>query len=130
VASSDQAANDVTLIDIPTDSQYRATLRIYGFTSAPMNVSVAILPENGDTAFARFDVELNGIVTIEYVPFPPNPAYRALDPLIPAARAAGGRVRIEITNHGDILSPPPPKIWAFVSLTNNVTNQVTIVTPR
>jgi hypothetical protein len=62
--------------------------------------------------------------------FPPHPSYIALDPIPPAARAAGGRVRIELTNYGANVSPPLANIWAFVSLTNNETNQVTLVTPK
>jgi hypothetical protein len=130
IARLDQAAGDVTLIDIPVDSKYRATLRIYAFTAAPMRVGVKIYRESGDTPLSEFDVELHGIQTIEFVPFPPHPAYLALDPLVPAARAAGGRVRIELTNYGANVSPPLPNIWAFVSLTNNETNQVTMVTPK
>lgn len=130
VVRLDQAAPDIEIIDVPVEANSRATLRIYGFTPAPMRVGVTILPESGDTPYAQYDVELHGIVTIEYVPFPPHPAYIALDPIPAAARAAGGRVRIELTNYGANVSPPLPNIWGFVSLTNNETNQVTVITPR
>lgn len=121
---------DVRIVDIPIDEQYRAMLRIYAFTPEPMLVGVTVLPENGDTPYAQFDVVLRGILTTEFVPFPPHPSYIALDPIPPAARAAGGRVRIELTNYGANVSPPLPSIWAFVSLTNNETNQVTIIPSR
>lgn len=130
VVRSDQFAGDLAIVDVPVDPKYRATLRIYALTAAPMSVGVVIYPESGDTPYAQFDIPLNGIVTIDHVPFPPHPAYAAFDPLVPAVRAAGGRVRIEITNYNINLSPPPPTIWAFLSLTNNETNQVTIVTPK
>ena len=130
VVGDDQSASGINLFDIPVDPKYRATLRIYGFTPAPMTVGVTILRESGDIPLAQFEVELRGIVTTEFVPFPPHPAYIAIDPLVPAVRAAGGRVRIELSNLGDNVSPPPPHIWAFVSVTNNETNQVTIITPK
>lgn len=130
VVRYDQVSGHVTLVDIPVEDKYRATLRIYGFTPAPMRIGVSIYPQTGDVPLSQFDVQLHGINTFEYVPFPPHPAYLALDPLVPAVRAAGGRVRIELTNYGDNVSPPLPNIWAFVSLTNNETNQVTIVTPK
>jgi hypothetical protein len=130
VVRDDQGAQDLSIVDVPVDPQYRATLRIYAFTPEPMRVGVTILREDGDTPFAQFDVQLHGILTTDFVPFPPYPAYIALDPIPAAARAAGRRLRIELTNYGENVSPPLPNIWAFVSLTNNETNQVTIVTPK
>jgi hypothetical protein len=130
VVRRDEASSGITLIDIPIDPRYRATLRIYGFTAAPMQVGVRILPEDGDTPIEQFDVELQGIINAVFEPFPAHPAYLALDPLTPAVRASGGRVRIELTNYGDNVSPPPPAIWAFVSITNNETQQVTVISPK
>ncbi|HYC59128.1 MAG TPA: IPT/TIG domain-containing protein [Thermoanaerobaculia bacterium] len=131
VAWGNQAAPDITLIDIPTDPRYRATLRVYGFTAAPMRVGVKIYPEDGMVPIDQFDVDLLGIVTTEFVPFPPHPAYFVLDPITDAVRASGNeRIRIELTNYGANVSPPPPNIWGFVSITNNETQQVTAVTPK
>ncbi|MFL6244743.1 MAG: IPT/TIG domain-containing protein [Thermoanaerobaculia bacterium] len=130
VVRADQGGQDLTIVDVPIDERYRSMLRIYAFTPEPMRVGVTVLPESGDTPYAKFDVVLHGILTTNFVPFPPHPAYLALDPIPPAARAAGGRVRIELTNYGANVSPPLANIWAFVSLTNNETNQVTIVTPK
>jgi len=131
VVRADQAAHELTIFDVPVDPKYRATLRIYGFTPAPMPVRVSIYPEIGVPALRQFDVTLNGIVNATFDPFPLHPAYIALDPLGDAIRASiVRRVRIEITNFAPVITPPPAKIWAFVSLTNNETNQVTIVTPK
>jgi hypothetical protein len=130
VVNINNASGDVLLIDVPTDANYRATLRIYAFTAAPMLVGVSVFPEDGDTVLQHYDVELHGIVNVNYDPFPPYPAYLAIDPLTPVVRASGKRVRIELTNYGNNVSPPPPAIWGFVSITNNVTQQVTAVTPR
>jgi hypothetical protein len=131
VVRADQAANSLTIFDVPVDPKYRATLRIYGFTPSPMPVRVTIYPEIGIPSLRQFDVTLHGIVNVTFDPFPLHPAYIALDPLGDAIRASiVRRVRIEITNFAPIITPPPAKIWAFVSLTNNETNQVTIVTPK
>jgi hypothetical protein len=131
VPSIDDGAGDITLIDIPVDPKYRARLRIYAFTEAPMNVGVKVFPASGDHAIESYNVELDGIIHIQPVELPPYPAYAAIDPLTPAVRGSGEeRVRIEITNYNAIVSPPPPKIWAFISITNNDTQQVTTVTPR
>jgi hypothetical protein len=123
---------DITLIDIPTDPRFRATLRIYGFTPGAMLVGVRVYRELFNFLLAEYDVFLNGRETFEAEEFTPYPSYIALDPLTPEVRAAaaGRRVRIELTNYGSNVSPPPPNIWAFVSLTHNETQQVTVVTPR
>jgi hypothetical protein len=39
--------------------------------------------------------------------------------------SGAGNVRLEIT-----LDSPDQRLWAFVSVTNNVTQRVTIVTPQ
>jgi hypothetical protein len=131
VVSIDEAKGDLTLIDIPVDPAYRATLRVYAFTQAPMLIGVKVFPEDGDTPIQEYSVPLNGIVTFDAVEFPPYPAYTAFDPLTSVVRAANQpRVRIEITNFNANVSPPPPPIWAFVSITSNSTQQVTAVVPK
>src|SRR5215203_5330084 len=134
VVRADQAGHELTIFDVPVDPKYRATLRIYGFTPAPMQVGVTIYSEDGNTPLAYFDQDLQGIAILVADPFPSHPAYAAINPLTAAVRAAaaGSRVRIQITNYAGCCTPPlrVAKIWAFVSLTNNETNQVTIVTPK
>jgi hypothetical protein len=125
-----EGKSEAALIDIPTDPRYRATLRIYGFTAAPLTIGVKVFREDVDVLIEEYDVELRGIVNVNYEPFPPYPSYLAIDPLTPEVRGAGDRVRIELTNYGANVSPPPPSFWAFVSLTNNETQQVTVVTPK
>ena len=98
-----------------------------------MLVGVTVFPESGDTPIATISTSmLHGIVTTDYVPFPPHPAYVAhRSAHARCARSGGGRVRIEVTNYGAITSRRRCRpIWAFVSLTNNETNQVTMVTPK
>ena len=70
-------------------------------------------------------IELEGIVEIVPSPFPNPPAYAQLDPLTPAVRAAGPRVLVEVTSPVEDLP-----LWAFISLTNNATQQVTAITPH
>jgi hypothetical protein len=120
----------VTLMDLPVETDYRSTLRIYGWTPAPMQVRVSVYAEATSALIEEYVVDLRGVVTTDPVPFPDHPAYAALNPISPAVRAAGGRVRIFISNMGETVSPPPPPIWAFVSITHNETQQVTIATPK
>jgi len=130
VFSEADAGDALSLIHIPTDPRYRATLRIYGWGEGPMKVFVTVYPERGgDTPIDRYEVDLRGVEHIVADPFPPYPAYAAIDPLTPAVRGSGEHVRIALSNgdHVDLPGPGYGKFVALLSLTNNVTQQVTIV---
>jgi hypothetical protein len=120
------------LLDIPTDPNYRATLRVYGPGPEPHYVHVSVFSEPGGQLIERYQVELSGMA---HVPegFALHPAYAQLDPLTPAVRAAGERVRIVVHSEmwWSLVSPPPPwPAYAFLTITNNETQQVTTVTPK
>ncbi len=123
-------------LDIPTDPNYRITLRIYGYDERPYPVAVEI---HTDTAMIeRREVETQAISTYdpenpEPAPFPLHPSYVQLDPLTPSARAAGERVHVVVRSQLSLPGPPPSgsiPIWAFVTVTNNETQQVTTVTHK
>ncbi len=121
------------LLDIPTDPKYRATLRLYGPGPEPHQVTVSVFSEPGGQLIERYPVELSGIVHVAPEGFPLHPAYAQLDPLTPAVRASGDRVRIVVYSEAwwSLISPPPPwPAYAFLSITNNETQQVTTVTPK
>ena len=133
IVSRGEFASTITLIDIPTDPQYRATLRIYHwgpYSGLPSRVRVYV-PERAEPV-AQFQ-------TRSHAPFPPDPndpflfypAYAQVDLLTDAVRAAGPAIRVVVDTGvgGGGLTPPPPLIWAFVSVTNNETQQVTVMTP-
>ena len=120
------------LLDIPTDPKYRATLRIYGSGPEPHQVTVSVFSESNQLV-ERYIVELSGIVHVAPEGFPLHPSYAQLDPLTPAVRAAGDRVRIVVYSDAwwSLVSPPPPwPAYAFLTITNNETQQVTTVTPK
>ena len=73
---------------------------------------------------------LNGIVTFVPELFPLHPAYLQLDPLPAAIRASGDRIRVTVDRMGENVSPPPPPIWAFVTVTDNVTQLTSTITPN
>ncbi|MGZ4810151.1 MAG: hypothetical protein ACXV7D_12570 [Thermoanaerobaculia bacterium] len=126
----DEYQHDIDLIDIPTDARYRATLRIYGASEAPQTVRVRTFTEDGKTPIDEQVVTLSGILTIVFDPFPLHPAYLQLDPLTATARASGDRLRITVDVMGENVSPPPPPVWAFVTITDNVTQLTSTITPN
>jgi hypothetical protein len=134
IVGEEDTATQVTLIDIPTDPQYRAMLRIYHWSGAdalPSRVTV-YSPDRAEPV-ATFDVTSTapgGFWTPEEGDLPFYPSYAQIDLLTPAVRAAGPTIRVVVDNKGANVSPPLPPLWAFVSVTNNDTQQVTIMTPR
>lgn len=129
VVTEQQFANRKVIIDIPTDARYRGMLRIYAWSSAPQTVVYSVFTEESRVPVVQRTVELHGIVHPVPDEMPDHPAYAQIDLLTPEVRAAGERVWVEVYNQGDIVSPPPPPIWAFVSVTNNDTQQITTMVP-
>ncbi|HEX8411053.1 MAG TPA: IPT/TIG domain-containing protein [Thermoanaerobaculia bacterium] len=130
VVSVQETSHFVTLIDIPTDPKYRATLRVYHWAGGNQASGVSIYAPNREEPIARYELEARSLgAGFEGEP-PLYPAYAQVDLLTPAIRAAGPTIRVEIDNFSWRFSPPPPQIWAFVSVTNNETQQVTVITPE
>jgi hypothetical protein len=104
------------LLDVPTDSRYRVLLRGFGSSSA----IVRIHPLSGDEI-------------LDELHFGPGEDYRgvSIDPITEAVRASGHeRVRVVIEFPPGPLDDPPSGGWAFISLTNNQTQHVTIISPQ
>jgi hypothetical protein len=134
VVEREDAASEVTLLDIPTDQRFRATLRVYHWSAEggwPARVRVFV--PNNPVPVATFDLSATAGAASEWDEGEElllQPGYSQLDLLTPEIRAAGQTIRVEIDNLAAIISPPPPPIWAFVSVTNNETQQVTVMTPK
>jgi len=124
---SDFSADRIDLLGIPTDARFRKTLRIYSLDPIATDVEVreyieaegSILSGNPSVLFAD---TLVGATTVHLAastnPFA-GPAYAEVGNL-PSSTA--GTVRLEIRP-----LVPGTRIWAFLSLTNNETQAVTII---
>jgi hypothetical protein len=104
----------IVFAGLPTDPRFRNTLRIYGVKDAVVDIEI----NDGTTSVMR-EVTLQG-ADGEY-----RPAYAQIGDLPTGA----GPLRITIF-------PPGPQelgfgtpLWAFVSVTNNETQMITVVTP-
>jgi hypothetical protein len=106
----------MTLLDVPRDTRYRVKLRIYALPPFPY--------QDGSFADVRIVDPETKAQTSQIVPMTAAtataPAYGELD--LPAGAEAQ---RSAIYVHG----PDGSYAWAFATVTNNVTQQVTIVTP-
>lgn len=133
IVTPDAHKETIRLLDVPTDSRYRATLRVYGDDAHARKVSISVYPLSGAEAIETWTVDLEGIVNVQPDEFPLSPAYAQIDPITPAVQASGHeRVRVVVSYVMPPLVDPPfvLPIWAFVSITNNTTQQVTTITPQ
>lgn len=134
------------LLDIPSDTRFRANLRVYGgmetFTPEyrfihPGGRSAAGLEiydsRDLDTPLVSTTIDLStpdSIVASN--PYAVHPAFSSIGDLRAAfpQLAAVPKYTIRISPHQTIVDPPREySMWAFVSLTNNETQEVTTISP-
>jgi hypothetical protein len=110
---------DLTLLNIPTDSRYRVKIRIYAFDTGAHDAEVTVHRQATPNEVAtRYFVPVRNACAgygCDAIPW-----YAELD--LPSSEA-GEPVNVYVTVGGE--STPA---WAFASITNNETQQVTIVT--
>jgi hypothetical protein len=114
----------LVLLDVPTDPRFRNTLRIYAIDQTEVILEIHSETLNGMTQQRRIQLR------------PPSnvfePAYAEVSDLPVDAGAL--RLRI-LPPWADGLPPDPmppntPQVWAFVSVTNNETQHITVIAPQ
>jgi hypothetical protein len=122
VSDFDFAAT-VHLTGIPTDARFRSTFRVYAYDAANFGpVTLRVRDAADGTLLATVPVALNAVRFEEDIL--PASAQLSLDPIIEPLRSHP-RLRIDIAD-SDAIRP----IWGFVSITNNQTQEITLVTPQ
>jgi hypothetical protein len=133
VVPQEDFKTSIRLLDVPTDPRFRTLLRLYGDSEIAREVTVTVYPMSGNQVLSQRVVWLEeGQGLWDHHDFPFVAAYTRLDPLTDAVRASGhARVRIHIDGMVVSRADPPliRPVWGFLSITNNVTQQVTTVTP-
>lgn len=122
VRESEATTGELHLLSIPIEPGYRQTLRVYSFDSASglqARVQVYLTDPNG----ASPDELVNEFVLSLARGSFSQPAYAEAVEL--TAPAAGREVRVTIKPEG-----LPFPLWSMVSLTNNVTQDVTMIVPN
>jgi hypothetical protein len=106
-----QFRRSIVLPGVPNDARYRTLLRVYGY---PGNypVAVSVFDDSTGEILSRPEFTLSGS-DIAYLQMPIT------------APAASRVLRVEVTTD----RPSDPPIWAFLTLTNNTTENVTTITP-
>lgn len=127
-------ANDVRLLDIPMRPRFRQLLRLYTPSYAGCcRTTVRFFAADGSELterpieLVRPNGSLGGLVPPPYLRegsrnFPLQPAYAELDLATVPELAGHATIWLEAS--------APFRIWGFVSITNDSTQQVTTITPQ
>jgi hypothetical protein len=110
-------ADAISLINVPTSAGFRSALRIYAMPDDSLGEESVLVQIYSNEEVVLASAEM---------PFVGGPRYAAVLSLadaFPAIRKAD-RVRVHVESRSG------RKIWAFVSVTSNTTQDVTIVTPN
>jgi len=113
VRSSRMTNGKIVLPNVPIDSRYRLTLRIYALR--PAVVFVTTVGQQQPVTLAP-----GGTFTPAYAQFTSFP--------IPIDNGSSGSITVTIEQPQDIIAGPP--MWAFITVTNNQTQQITTITPE
>ncbi|HEY6137104.1 MAG TPA: IPT/TIG domain-containing protein [Thermoanaerobaculia bacterium] len=104
VVPETQFRRSIVLLAVPADARYRALLRVYGYGTNDANVALTFRDDDtGEIVGSRTLALQSGYAQIPVEGVRP-------------------RIRVQATAASSL-------IWAFVSITNNTTQQVTTITP-
>ncbi len=123
----DFSAEGFSLIAIPAGPEFRSTLRIYEYNATDSGtVDIALFGDDADQPFYQGTLQVASwpleTATTALLPSHPATVQVDLSSLIPAGQYS--RVRVLAWPQDDGM-----KLWGFVSITNNATSHVTVVTP-
>jgi hypothetical protein len=125
IRESEFRTGNIELLNVPVYSRFRQTLRIYNVDSVAGGVVVGIYTMNGrELVLTTVDLRSSA----PCAPFEPcasdEPAFGVIHNLAATFPQIAGeeRVRVQVRPNG--------RGWAFVSITNNETQQVTTITPQ
>jgi len=112
------------LMNVPADSRYRVALRTYALGAAPVVLSIYRMSDA--SLLVRDTLQVGSFSSTQ----PANVTVSDLVVKYPQLAGAGSlRVEIQRPFEG-IYGPFDPGIWAFISVTNNETQHVTIISPQ
>ncbi|MCA1734137.1 MAG: hypothetical protein LC732_11110 [Acidobacteria bacterium] len=122
VRARDARTGVTSLLAVPTREEFRALLRIYDFDGRPESLfRVRVFDAAAENLVAETEVVTHGYAAFPHLDVISSPGYAEMR--IPAT--PGGEARIEISP-----MTPGSRFWAFASVTNNLTQMVTLMTPQ
>lgn len=117
----------LSLLNLPVDSRFRVTLRIYDVALTESRFRVDVYAQEVGTGNIKEQSFELSATTADSGDFRLSPAYAqfSLDAILQLPRVGASPVRLEITP-----LTAGSRFWAFASATNNDTQLVTLVTPQ
>jgi hypothetical protein len=131
VRESDLFDQPFHLLNVPTDPRYRVGLRLYDVESGLVLPSEEALPRAMRVSFTS--MENDNVITSLIVPLNKGsisfPAFAMIPDLVAAAPALAGQGPLRVQILPDVPSGQRTT-WALISITNNETQQVTLISPQ
>jgi hypothetical protein len=125
VVRAEDTSHEIKLLNVRVGEGYRSLLRIYDFDATPMrDVNVVIARAEPPVVFRRVTLG-PGIVCLVPPCRQPAPTFATLD--LSAIPELQGETAVDVTISA---LANDARLWAFVSVTNNETQQVTLWTPQ
>ena len=126
VVHEQDTAGRLNILDVPFEPRFRRMLRIYDIDAVEGRDVLISITAAGGTHVAALNVNLSGAIVCGTVPcFPSRPTFAAVNldaiPALQGVAVADIQVRAR-TNQA--------RLWAFVTVTNNETQQVTTYSPQ
>jgi hypothetical protein len=122
VREANALSRPFNLLSVPIDDRFRHVLRVYDFTGLPGMVRVEYLSIPGGAVLSQLNLPLFG----ETGRGANGPSYPAFGHLSKPRDISGvERVRIRVTPLDQT-----QRLWAFVTVTNNNTQELTVVSPQ
>jgi hypothetical protein len=118
-------SGDISLLNIPIDSRFRQTIRIYNLEGAEARFRLRAFAMLTNETLGTVDVVLRAPTPGPQFQY--KPSYTQLGDVVPLfPRTSGlGTVGLQL-----IPLAADVRYWAFVSITNNETQHVTTITPQ
>lgn len=119
------------LLNVPTDPRFRVALRLYDLEGG-----LVVTPEQGRprTITVRFQtMDSDDTIAALHVPLLPTvaytPAFAIIGDLVATVPELAGKGPLRIEIDPDV-APGQRTVWGFVSVTNNETQHVTVISPQ
>lgn len=110
------------LLAVPTREEFRGLLRIYDFDGRPeSHFRIRFFDAADENLVAETELVTHGYSSFPHPDVISSPGYAEMR--IPATPGGEGRIEISPLTHGS-------RFWAFASVTNNITQMITLVTPQ
>lgn len=116
VVREEDFATELELIRVPLDPRFRVTLRVYTIAGGTEDIQVSAFDYLDETPIGTVSLRTVKRTDIE-------PGFAIIENL--RDRFTGGTARVRLSTSSGI-----PRLWAFLTVTNNETQQVTVITAQ